>query len=145
MLRPTTLLALAALLHTLAACAQTATSVEAFALVGTKWTLETLHSQPLIDGSTITLEFDEQPGDRVGGSSGCNHYGARYRATDTAFRITDGVQTTVMACETPAGVMEQEQVYTSTLIEVRTYRVVADRLGMADEEGNTVLVFRAQE
>jgi heat shock protein HslJ len=145
MLRSTVLLAFVALLPTLAACAETPTPVEPVALIGTKWMLETLRGQPLIDGLTITLEFDEQPSERLRGSSGCNNYGARYLATETTFSVADGVETTLMACETPAGVMEQEETYTSALMEVRTYRVVGDRLNMAEEEGDTVLVFTAQE
>ena len=104
-----------------------------------------MRDQPLIDGSIITLGFGEQPDERFRGSSGCNNYGAQYRATDMAFSVVDRVETTLMACETPAGVMEQEETYASVLMDVATYRVVADRIDMADEEGDTVLVFRAQE
>lgn len=132
--------ALAALLIMLAACTPTPT-----ALTGTAWTLEALHGQPLINSSTISLAFGERSDERLGGFSGCNNYGARYQATDTAFRVIGGVETTDMACVTPAGVMEQEQEYAETLMDVSTYRLTAGRLNMADERGDTVLVLRMQE
>lgn len=140
--RPLALQALAALLLMLAACTPTSAPT---ALTDTVWTLEMLHDRPLIDGSTITLEFDERSDESLGGSSGCNSYGARYQATDMAFRVVGGVESTAMACVTPAGVMEQEQAYTEALMDVSTYRLTAGRLDMADEGGDTVLVFRAQE
>lgn len=136
---------LPALLVMLAACTPTpAPTPTPTVLTGTAWTLETLHGSPLIDDSTITLEFDDQPADRLSGSSGCNYYGARYQAGDTAFGVSD-LGSTLMGCDTLAGVMAQERAYTEALMDVSSYRLTADRLDMVDEEGDMVLVFKAQE
>lgn len=145
--RPLALQAVVALLVMLAACTPTPalTSTPApSVLVGTAWKLETLHGRLLIDGSTITLEFDERPGDRLSGSSGCNYYGARYQASDTAFGVSD-LGSTLRGCETPAGVMAQEQAYAEALVNVSSYRLTAGRVDMANEKGDTVLVFGVQQ
>lgn len=46
-----------------------------------------------------------------------------------------------MLCDSPAGIMEQEEAYGSALGDVTTYRVTDNRLEMADEGGDTVLTF----
>lgn len=59
------------------------------------------------DGHRITLTVDEQ---ELGGTSACNHYGARFEAAAGRFELVDdGLWMTEMACE-PA-VMEVEQRY----------------------------------
>lgn len=111
------------------------------ALDGTEWTLTTLQGGSLIEGSNITLDFREHTYDGFGGYSGCNWYGARYLATETTFSIVNGASSTARLCDSPAGVMEQEEAYGSALGEATTYRVSDDSLEMADERGNTVLIF----
>lgn len=142
MLRHTASLALFGLFCSLAACAQPPEPVApAEPLDGTEWVLETLRGKPLVEGSNITLDFGEYHHDRFNGYSGCNWYGAGYLATDTTFSVVDGVESTDMLCNTPVGVMEQEEAYGSALGNVTTYRVTGDRLEMADEGGDTLLVF----
>ena len=46
-----------------------------------------------------------------------------------------------MLCETPAGVMAQEEAYVRVLGEVTTYRLTADRLALSDDSGTVTLVF----
>ena len=108
------------------------------ALAGTFWTLETLGGEPVVAGTEITLEFTDQ---RFGGSGGCNGYGAPYLATPATLKIIDGVLSTAMLCETPAGVMAQEEAYVTALGEVTTYRLTADRLALSDDSGTVTLVF----
>ena len=108
------------------------------ALAGTFWTLETLGGEPVVAGTEITLEFTDQ---RFGGSGGCNGYGAPYLATPATIKIIDGVLFTARLCETPAGVMAQEETYVSALGEVTTYRLTADRLALSDNSGTLKLVF----
>ena len=92
----------------------------------------------MVADTEITLEFTDQ---RFGGSGGCNGYGAPYLATPATMKIIDGVLSTAMLCETPAGVMAQEEAYVSALGEVTTYRLTADRLALGDNSGIVTLVF----
>lgn len=107
-------------------------------LAGTFWTLETLGGEPVVADTEITLEFTDQ---RFGGSGGCNGYGAPYLATPATLKIIDGVLSTAMLCETPAGVMAREEAYVRALGEVTTYRLTADRLALSDDSGTVTLVF----
>lgn len=111
------------------------------ALNGTEWTLTALRGTPPIEGSNVTLNFGEYNHDGFSGYGGCNYYGARYLATETTFSVVYGVETTLMLCEAPTGVMKQEQAYSSALGNVTTYRVTGNRLEMAAVEGETILVF----
>lgn len=111
------------------------------ALNGTEWTLTTLRGGPLIEGSNITLNFEKHNYDGFNGYGGCNWYGARHLTTDTTFSVVYGVESTERLCDSPSGVMEQEEAYGSALSNVTTYRVTGDRLEMADEGGESLLVF----
>ena len=124
----------------LAACAATEPSqppAESAALPGTEWALTSLNGDALIEGTQITLSFNETS---IGGSAGCNTYGGSYDAGEDSLRLSD-LYWTEMACMEPEGVMDQELAYLNTLNTVATYRVDAGRLEFYDEAGTPILVF----
>jgi heat shock protein HslJ len=117
-------------------------------LAGTSWTLASLASEdgsmvPIITGTTVTAAFGADG--TLGGSAGCNHYGADYTRSGANLTIGSLVRTE-MYCENPKGIMEQEDRYLALLANVSTYRVEGDRMVLADEAGTDLLVFdRAAE
>ena len=112
-------------------------------LEGSEWILSSIADETPLAGSRVTLEFD---GLALRGNAGCNGYGADIGivAVD-AFEIGEIVRT-AMACEEPAGVMEQENAYVDALTGSSMYRLQGDTLTFLDEAGAALLVYaRKQE
>jgi heat shock protein HslJ/PKD repeat protein len=109
-------------------------------LQGTFWFLTTINGQPIIDGSQITAQFFVNP-DAVSGSvsglAGCNSYNA---AINPGFQVSPAA-TTAMSCSSPAGVMEQEQLYLSQLQSATGYSLAGGQLILPTTSGS--LVFAA--
>jgi heat shock protein HslJ len=74
-------------------------------LEGTSWVLETYGKSRPIPGTTITATFEEG---NVRGSAGCNTYQGAYVIDGERIEFSE-VAWTLMACQDPEGVMEQEQ------------------------------------
>jgi len=81
-------------------------------LAATGWRVVQVNGRAPIAGREPTLAFDAE---RVGGSGGCNHIGARYRydARNGAFEIAEAGGT-AMAC-VEAGVTEFEGLFMTAL------------------------------
>jgi len=113
-------------------------------LVGTAWTLTSLHGSSLIEATEIPLYFEEAA---LGGSMTCNGYGGGpdsggYGATDDgALTVFEPLAVTVQLCSEPEGVMEQEAAYIEALQRAAAYRVTADNLQIADASGDVTLIF----
>jgi heat shock protein HslJ len=134
----TTLICIACLSACLLAACRAATQDQPPAdLAGTAWALTTVNGTALVEGTAITLRFDDT---ELEGSAGCNHYGGSYAASADDLHIS-GVYATEMACMEPAGVMAQEQAYLAALNAVAQYQLVDDRLEMTDASGAQVLAF----
>jgi heat shock protein HslJ len=113
------------------------------ALPGTEWELTAIAitSVNLVEGTTITLAFDEET---LSGSAGCNRYFGGYTLDENRIAI-GGIGSTEMYCG-EAGVMEQEQLYLSLLGEVASARMDGDTLTLFDADGVPGLIFeRVQE
>ena len=108
-----------------------------FDFIGTAWVLASLGGRPILGDANVTLEFGDESFD---GYSGCNWYGGNYTVTDAAINFAD-IASTARACATPAGVMQQEEVYGQALYEATAYRVVGDRLELRDGAGTVTLAF----
>ena len=112
-------------------------------LAGTEWVLTSLNGEEPLEGTEITLKFEET---YLSGSMGCNNYGGgrdsgKYAATDRGALAVLQLAVTVQLCSEPEGIMEQEEAYIEALRSAETYRVVDDRLEIADASGATTLVF----
>jgi heat shock protein HslJ len=117
-------------------------------LVGTRWTLTSLHGSSLIEETEITLYFKEA---YLGGSMTCNLYGGgpdsgKYTVTDDgSLTLPGGLAVTVQLCSEPEGIMEQEATYIEALRDAAAYRIVDGHLEIVDASGETTLVFEPRE
>jgi heat shock protein HslJ len=105
------------------------------ALTGTEWNLESLNGEAPLAGTTVTIAFD---GRRLSGTGGYNHYGGDYTAGGRTLRVAD-VESTLMACEEPAGVMDQEREYYRILGNVTTFEANDRRLELRTDDGETLV------
>ncbi len=106
-------------------------------LEGTSWQLVAIEGQsPVADAGA---SFD---GEIVGGSTGCNDYGASYQVDGNQIEIGE-IALTEMACIEPEGAMDQERRFVELLSAVDGYRLEDEslRLLRADRE---VLIFELQ-
>ncbi len=103
-------------------------------LSGTSWIVTSYNNGreavvSVIGGAEITASFGEDG--QVSGTAGCNNYFASFEADAEAGTITIGqAGSTMMACEEPEGIMEQEQEYLAALATAATYRVQGNTLEM---------------
>ena len=116
----------------------TPSTLEATELEGTRWRLISLLGNSPPDGSELTLDFF--PDNYVEGDAGCNRYGSNYALSGRSFRLSI-IHRTDLACDVPAGVLRQEAVYLDALARTGEVRYWAERLDLADAEGQTLLVF----
>lgn len=63
------------------------------------------------------------------GSGGCNNYTTSFTTTENSITIAPAAST-MMACESPEGVMEQEAQYLAALATAATYQIDGDTLAM---------------
>jgi len=108
-------------------------------LDGTAWVLENLSGQELIPDTVITGEFADG---NFGGTAGCNTYFTSYETAGETLKFGPA-GSTMMFCELPEGVMDQESAYLATLDQVASFQIDHDELEMFDEAGNSVLVFKS--
>jgi heat shock protein HslJ len=109
-------------------------------ITGTEWLLTLLNGEALLEDTRITLSF----ADKVTGNAGCNYYEAEYRATGGTLVIPEVVRT-AMDCQVPEGILEQENAYVEALYSAASYQIVEDQLEIANEVGETTLVFTRSE
>jgi heat shock protein HslJ len=95
---------------------------------------------PALAGAEVTAFFDGRGG--LTGSAGCNSYQASYTTNRDALTIR-APSSTNKACDSPAGVMGQEQQYLAGLPSVATFTVAGPTLQLFTREGVVVAVYRA--
>jgi len=109
-------------------------------LIG-NWQVETMidaknQLTPILPETQLTMEFTVNG--TVFGSSGCNTYTAEY--TNLGGQLTvNQPATTLMFCETPAGVAEQEQQFIINLDLITGYKTQIDQLILTGDEGQTII------
>jgi heat shock protein HslJ len=112
-------------------------------LAGTSWMLVSYGpagaEMPVLEGSTVTLAFESAT--QLGGSGGCNSYGAEYSAANGAMTVGE-VTSTLMAC-VEEGVTEQEQDYLAALGSATEYQIDSDQLTIWYDGGAGVMTFVA--
>jgi heat shock protein HslJ len=113
-------------------------------LTGSEWHLVSLNGENLIVETAITLRFEEE---FLGGEMVCNGYGGsmdsgKYIAsTDGTFQLEFPLAVTVQYCEEPEGIMEQENVYITALMNAARFQITDDRLELLDETGKEILTY----
>lgn len=107
-------------------------------LMRADWVLVSLAGDPVLDGTTITADFQS---DGIGGSAGCNMYSAIYILNGSDLSFSPPISTR-RACQ-PESVMDQETRYLAALETVTRFSIVNNQLVLEDEEGDPVLVYDA--
>lgn len=95
----------------------------------------------VLPGTTITATFADDG--TVSGSAGCNNYVASYESRVNTLTIGT-LATTLMTCDSPTGIMNQEQLFLSDLQGASTYAISGDLLTIMDSDGKTLLTFRRE-
>ena len=106
-------------------------------LGGTAWTVVNYNNGNqavvgMIEGSEVTLNFGTDG--QVNGSAGCNRYAGPFQSQDAALKAGP-LASTMMACASPAGVMEQETKYLAALQNAATYTIDGSTLTIRDAGG----------
>jgi heat shock protein HslJ len=110
-------------------------------LAGVTWYLVSFNhgtgSTNVLPGTEITAIFE---GNTVYGSAGCNQYSASYQGTMNYMAI--GTPTsTKMNCNSPGGIMSQENYYLSTLHAASSFTINGDILTIYDSGKNAILSY----
>ena len=71
----------------------------------------------------VLMTFDGT--EMVSGNAGCNNYSGRY-VTDGSAIVIENILNTLIFCEQPEGLMDQEDLFLERLDRVAYYRIVAD-------------------
>lgn len=111
-------------------------------LAGTRWNVMNVNNGNdavvgMIAGTTLTLEFDAAS--QVSGNSGCNTYSASYQVSGNALTIGRPAGTT-RQCETPEGVMQQEQQFLTALQNAATFDITGNTLTIRNAGGATQVI-----
>jgi heat shock protein HslJ len=115
------------------------------ALNGVNWRLLAYHGSSsgvtrALEGAEVTAFFDGRSG--LTGSAGCNTYQASYSANKDSLTVQK-LSSTNKACDSPAGVMEQEQQYLAGLASVATFTVAGPTLQLFTHDGAVFAVYQA--
>lgn len=98
------------------------------------WDLYELMEEPLVSGTTITLQFLEG---EIAGFSSCNSYRGNYVAEeneDGSYNVTiEDLQITQISC--PEEIMKQEALFLGLLASVQEARIEANALMLSYPEG----------
>ena len=90
----------------------------------------------LLVDTEITADFGAD--DQLSGNAGCNEYFAGYTADDGALTISE-IGSTFRFCDTPEGVMQQEQEYLVALTTVATYGWEGNLMVLRTADGATAV------
>lgn len=91
-----------------------------------------------LEGTDVTAVFGEDG--QVTGKSGCNSYFGSYTTDGPAISFGP-LGLTMMYCETPEGVMEQESGYLAALELASSYRMSGNELSLHTEDDSTCVRF----
>jgi len=104
------------------------------------WLLQSYSGKQVLEGTMITAEFTDG---QIAGKAGCNNYFASYEASSGSITIPEPVGSTMMFCQDPEGVMEQEGEYLGLLVQAASYQFSDGLMEIADASGNVILVYQA--
>ncbi|MBP1929070.1 heat shock protein HslJ [Methanolinea mesophila] len=110
-------------------------------LTGVTWYLVSFNrgtgSTNVLPGTEITAIFE---GNTVYGSAGCNQYQASYQG-NLNFMSIGTPSSTKMSCNSPPGIMSQENYYMSTLRGASSFTINGDILTVYDSNKNAILSY----
>jgi uncharacterized lipoprotein YbaY len=113
-------------------------------LAGTSWTVTAYNNgrdavvNPILE-TKLTATFDGEG--TISGTAGCNQYRAPYEASSESLTIGLPIST-MMHCQEPEGVMEQELAYLAALQIAATYRFRGNLLEMRAADGALAVIFQ---
>ena len=107
-------------------------------LANSEWELSKINDKPVLEGTRVTLSFEEKSG---GGYSGCNWYGGDYTLADRKLQFKD-ITATAVGCLKPEGIKEQERDLFALLRNPLEVERGDHRLTLKDAAGKPVLEFR---
>ncbi len=105
-------------------------------LAGTSWEASVYNNGNqavvgVLEGTTLTVEFDKD--DKLSGNAGCNNFTGTYQLDGD--QITIGpLANTMMMCEDPQGVMDQEAQFLAALQSAGTYLIEGDVLELRTKD-----------
>ncbi len=108
-------------------------------LNGSAWSLTSLNGTPPVGKTAPTLSFEK---DTLGGSGGCNSFGAKYTVDGDKLTVSELIST-MMACM-DLDVMHQETAYLVALGKAQTFSIEGSSLHILTSDG-VELVFARQE
>ena len=103
-------------------------------LNGTTWKLYSIGKYSPIAGSMTTIHFEDG---QVSGSGGCNSFGGIYQVNGDKIEFQE-VESTLMDCIDPSGVMEQETTFLNFLWDAQSFEVIEGQLQISRSDGETL-------
>jgi heat shock protein HslJ len=113
-------------------------------LAGTSWEAVNYNNGKqavvgLITDTTLTADFGKDG--VLSGKAGCNNYSGGYKTNGN--QITIGpLASTMMACDQPAGVMEQEAQYLAALQSAATYQIEGNVLELRTKDDALAVILQ---
>jgi heat shock protein HslJ len=110
-------------------------------LGGTTWSVVTYNNgkqavTTVLAGTRLTAVFAKNG--RVSGNSGCNTYNATFETTPPSISFGP-IAATMMACATPAGVMNQEAAYLAAFGSAASFTTDGSKLELRTKSGATAV------
>lgn len=90
-------------------------------------------------GVETSMKFEA---DSVSGKAGCNSYSAKVKTSGESITFSEAIST-LMACETPQGAMEQESAFLRALPGAAKFKISGSTLEIYDTNGALLLSFNA--
>jgi len=116
-------------------------SYDADELLTTTWTIVDFATgdaiASVVDGTDPTLTFTDDG--EVAMETGCNTAAAEWELDGHSLSV-DPVRTTLMECDSPAGVMDQEAALVAALESAHRVEIAPGTLTILDEDGSITLV-----
>ena len=115
-------------------------------LAGTSWVVTGVLSGDAVSspimGTDLTVNFGADG--TVSGSGGCNQFTGGYTVTDGVLQVGP-LASTMMACETPAGTMEQEAAFLKALESAKTIQRQVTSLTLRTAEDTIAVTLAPSE
>jgi heat shock protein HslJ/uncharacterized membrane protein len=92
-----------------------------FTLLKGEWAVERLGEEPVIDGSQVTLNFED--GGKLNGGASCNRYIGSFELTGEGLTVSEA-GATMMMCEQP--LMDQERRFLEMLSATTGFKIDSD-------------------